>query len=287
MTIQLTANTSGNLMGILDPNFLSDSQNAFSALFVNNSSTYNGTGTGNAYANLLNVTTPWNVANGTVTGYRLVSAACVLASKVSLQNRAGKFGMAVAPIPQFAGTTTGNAFSNVYMPITIGNFSNIMDLDNYAEAAVDSSVPNLRGVWFPANGTLDYEYSLINDVALSLTTGVVQQTCFVFYATGLGASTVINLELYFNYELIPTIGQSSQSSTKSYISTEDPIQSKYRLLSDTTNVCHPLASAFITSEGLRPSSNGVFSMSQPYSRKKVGSFANEIARVDSIQQYLS
>jgi hypothetical protein len=273
ITVPVTCNASGHFMGIFNPNFLGDSTAAYSTLFINNDSTYNGTTS--VFVKLLNVNVPFTLTQNQFYAYRLVSCCMYISSKVALLNRAGKLGGAVCPIPNYAAATATTAFVSAggEIPTSISSWSIIENLDGFCEAFVDTEAPVLRMNWYPSQ-IIDWEYAPINDEdALAGTDTLSTQTSFIFYGDSLGASTVMNLEFYFNFECIPYVGTQNYNTSGVYIDTFNPMYAKMQVLSDKSLLCRPCSSNFIADNTLRSrsSTNGIYKLNSVSGGLKQGS----------------
>jgi len=248
ITKQITTNASGNFVAWYDPYTLLDNtySGSFSSFFLNNASTYTGADPG-AFTNFISTSIgSYQTTVLSASQYRLVSSCIYTVLESSVLNKQGKFGGAVAVLPQQGPDSIGSALTPLgSLPTSVQSSTVIAGLPYYTEVQVNTTESVMRLVWYPAN-LHDYDYYPINDNAGENYGSLGEMsTVFLFYGLGLGNAVTVNIELYLNFEIIPQIGSSTWRFVDNYMSFEDPLKIKGNFLSVPTNVARPVISQYV------------------------------------------
>jgi hypothetical protein len=183
-----------------NPYYLNEAGNTQSCLAINNSSTLTLTAIENTNGYAV-IATPFNMGVGVYGNYRLVSASIQVIPQTSLQTASGKIAGGIVMSPNFPPQTV--AASGFFFASGAYTVSSNLDNALYYEDANITMQESIRHIYFPFDNTFE-QYTGINS-SHDATEGGENDFCFVYYITGTAASASFNLELYCNFEAIPTI----------------------------------------------------------------------------------
>jgi hypothetical protein len=199
-TIKFSSNAYGEAALVINPYFLSDANNLYSTILINNSnllSTANGTGSGNflCYSQASRLTA------STANAYRLVSAALHIYPEVSSMNAQGYIAGGIvtyAGQPDSYSVGTGG-----YGPFSTASCTaSILDQAMYYQKAQIGNQAGIRCIYLPFDPSFEF-FCQPNTGRTSLLTTNADQFYWNYYITGSQATTNFVVEIYYNFELEP------------------------------------------------------------------------------------
>lgn len=196
--IRQTVNANGCFHVVFQPeNALCDNSTNYTAIFYTADATYTGlTAISNTLYSRLAISNPYNLPVGTGRTYRCVSASITVRSLASALNRTGDIhvGFCNGQVTSMSDTVPR------YDQTVFGALSNIDNFvgGKYALAHVEKGMCG-RGVWIPQDVTcLDFK---------AIGQGVESFDNFIsIIGIGLAASSSIEIEANYNYEITPNVG---------------------------------------------------------------------------------
>ncbi len=276
ITVPITANVLGNAAILFSPFLLKDDATTISALYVNNTATYDGVSTfGTGYTALA---TPQQIPANNVAAYRLVSAAMHIVPQMSLTTATGKIGGCVTDFllnPTTVGLTVGTWN-------TAATIAYLETLRPYAEA--DVCVPeSLRLVWYPydINDLAMYDINYPQPGSNSI---LERENVMAAYITGAPASAKFNLELFWNFEVTPVPGSILSGMGTYCMENVDPIDELKKFKSQPKAIAH----AYVSTNHFHQADGRSFALStgNPTTRQQtVGSAITEAEALTKLTAY--
>jgi len=212
-SVQISANTLGNMAIIFDPYYLHDNSTNKTTLLINTDATYNGTNCSSTVTTAIAV--PQLLPAGNIQGYRLVSSSIHILPQSSVTNAAGRIYGALVPYAQIAPQTVGAALTQSGIDIVNVNTQPIQ-----SEACI-SQLEASRICWLP----FDIDSFEILNVNEAFSTDGSTHPGYVFIAIVIGAAAAapFTLEIFQNFECTTTANSVLCGMESGSKSNEDPI----------------------------------------------------------------
>jgi len=222
ITIPISTSVNGKAVIAWNPYYLHDTSASYSTFYVNNSSNLNLTSI-EAITGYKAVGINYGIPANIVSSYRLVSASIQIVPQMSVTNAQGTI---AGGICTYIGQDTRGNLDNTTSYLFAGDLTVASNVDNllYFHKASVTELQSLRHIYFP----LDPSYETY--VPINYTHGVLGETSttssgsdfyFAYYITGTQASASFNVELYINFECLPTALAQSYIPISTYSGTED------------------------------------------------------------------
>jgi hypothetical protein len=196
ITFSIATNTSGNLMAIWNPAFLSQA-NANTTFLYNNDNSYNLVTASATTTTAFDVN--YNVPASNVGAYRVVSAGLRAYSQTSMLNKNGTIHFAMYPVNQSQTAVGGTGLAN---PTTLA-LTSIEEQPTYKVADITCNEA-AQLIWLPFD-VEDLEM-LAPETCVSGVSSTHLQNCFIIIINAAYASSTIKFDLCINYELVPAVG---------------------------------------------------------------------------------
>jgi len=209
---------SGKAAIVFNPFFCNDSSSLTSWLLINNSSNLtlttaeNTTGYG-AY----NTSVP--IPAGTFNAYRLVSCSFVIKPQMSLQTAQGTIAGGI--MTQAGQLTGGYTYGTSGNFVFAGAYTISTNIDNamYYHKANITELQCTRAVYFPFDPSFE-NFIPFNVTHSSTNTQNADEFYFVYYITGAPSGASFNIEITYNYEFEPNVGNYTADIATSYSGNE-------------------------------------------------------------------
>jgi len=219
LTIPFNVSTNGKAVIAWQPYFLQNSTSNYSSLYINNSTTLTLTSP-EVTTGYTPINTQFGIPVDTFSNYRLVSAACRIDPQMSLQTASGSIAGGIAVYAnQYGSHPIG---TNVFL--FAGDLTLSSNIDNllYFNKSNITAQQSMRHIYFPLDPSFEmytpigYPHGQDSSVGSANT-----DFYFVYYITGAPANSSFNLELYLNFECIPTPYAEGYISMAPYSGNED------------------------------------------------------------------
>lgn len=227
ITVPVTTNAGGFIAVSFQPYSLHDINDVKSTLGLCNGALYDGA------TNIAFIAQNYNMSLGgaQLDGFRLVSAEMQVHPQIALLNMNGTLYGAVTHydnvFPVAPGSTL-NYPSNNAIAANIENFE-------YNATANVSQQQGLRMIYTPAdNHDFEFYTSDSNPPA-----GTERECTFIVVGAGFPATSKFNLEIYLNFELLPSVGSILQGMERVSRDAHAPTQSILKIMASPQLVIHP------------------------------------------------
>lgn len=220
ITVPITTSVNGKAAILWQPYVLQESNSTpFSGLYLNNSATLTLT-SAEATTGYQVLPTPWSVPANTFSSYRLVSASIRIDPQMSIQTAQGSVAGGIAVYSNQKG------FDQVGINVFpfAGELTIAANVDNllYFNKANITEQQAIRHIFFPLDPTYEYYTPVNYPHGTSATTNEINtEFYFAYYITGAPASSSFNIELYMNFECIPTPIAEGFIQMSPYLGSED------------------------------------------------------------------
>jgi len=224
LTIPFTASSNGKAAILWNPYFLVDQSTNYSWLAINNSTalTLTSTEVTTGYSPIaMNFGVPANIAQT----YRLVSASIRIDPQMSLQTAQGSIGGGIIQYTGQAGTGFVPATGGSFLLGGVGTVSSNIDNSLFFAKANVTALESIRHIYFPFDPS--YEMYVPMNVSHSgleggnSTTQASNDFFFAYYITGAPANANFNIEIYVNFEIIPSVIGEAYLPMESYVGEEN------------------------------------------------------------------
>lgn len=216
LTIPFTVSANGKAVIAWNPFFLAEAAATKTWLGINNSAGLNLNTVENVTGYTMTATN-FGFPNNVVGSYRLVSASISVVPQMSIQTAQGTIagGIANYDLQNNDGYNNGTAAFLFGGDLTVAaNVDNLL----YFKRANVTALESLRHIYFPLDPSYE-NYVPINKSHGNNSWGT--DFFFAYYITGAPNGAAFNLDLYANYEWIPTPIAQSYMPMTSYEGTED------------------------------------------------------------------
>jgi len=203
MTIPITVNASGKAAIVWQPYYLQETTApAYCSFYVNNSTTLTLT-TPETVGGYTPIITNFGLPANIYSSYRLVSASIKIDPQMSLQTAQGSIGGGIAVYANQAGFSSHGSPAFLFS----GDLTVASNVDNllYFNKANITEQQSIRHIFIPLDPSYEI-YTPINYPHGFSASAIEVNTEFYFayYITGAPASSSFNVELYANFECMPT-----------------------------------------------------------------------------------